>query len=105
MFFYHQSLQSCFGKDIIDNIGRRLPEEINTNTKQNSIEDARDENPLPKPVFYDKTVCFKICLYGYDKFFKQFAGWVSSNLENIIRVSYFSSTFNINLYVEKNRVV
>ena len=51
-------------------------------------------------MFYNEPVGFKICLYGYDKFFKQFVGcWVYSNLKNIIRVWYDASTFNINLYV------
>jgi len=48
-----------------------MAEVIHADHKKYTIENARYQDPFPKPVFFYKLVCLKIGLYSYDDFFKQ----------------------------------
>jgi hypothetical protein len=49
----------------------RTPEKIHPDHKQDGVNDAGNQDPLPQPVLANKCMRFKKRLYGNDDFFEQ----------------------------------
>jgi hypothetical protein len=56
---------------VINNSRCRLSKKIHADRKKNGINQTGENDPFPKPVFYNKIMCLKIGLNSYDDFFQQ----------------------------------
>jgi hypothetical protein len=50
---------------------RGYPEKIQTNAEQDHVNQTRNQDPLPQPVFTNENMCLPVGLYGNDNFLEQ----------------------------------
>ena len=67
--FIQPALYACFNQHPVDDNVAAYPEKIDSYTKQYRVQQPWHQNPFPKLVFYDKTVCLSIALKCGDDLF------------------------------------